>query len=134
MNDTMTQLNVVTKSDLSQLQLLVSNVNSSLNGDVLDINTRIDDMPSSMVENWPDAIGCTVHGWGWAIFYLVHAPNTANNYFYYRMPAGSTTYSYRFNTDGSYAGDDNVATSDCESKSITELKDAGQTFTFLVSV
>ena len=49
-----------------------------------------------MVDGWPDAIACTVNGWGLAIFYLIHAPHTNNYLYYYRMPGGST-YDVRFN-------------------------------------
>ena len=90
-------------------------------------------MSSSMISGWPDAIMCTVNGWGKSIFYLVYAPLTSNFLFYYRLPAGTTTYAMKFNSDGTYYGDDNVPTHDC-TKTITQLIDANQAFNFLVSV
>lgn len=121
-------------SGISQLSASVSALNSSWISDISEVNIKINEMPSSTTPGWPDAIGCTVHGWGWATFYLTHAPLTSNNLFYYRLLAGSTTYSFKFNTDGTYNSKDSISTSDCDGQSMTQLGAVGQAFNFVVSL
>ena len=131
--DELNQTILCSLSEITTLYQSYTATNNSWKSDLLHVNTGISGMSSSMVLNWPDAIACTVNGWGLAIFYLIHAPHTGNYLFYYRMPAETVACDFRFNTDGTY-NTRTVAQSDCDGKSISQLMSAGQAFNFTVSV
>ena len=131
--------------DLNELHANIIAVTDSLRTHISDLNFTLrlqmnrswirdasatTAMTYSMVSNWPDAIGCNVSGWGFTIFYLVHVPYSANNQFEYRSAGAVTLYDVRFNADGTYYGVDNVPSSDCDDRSIDELRSAGQAFNF----
>ena len=121
-------------ADISQLHLSMSAMNNTWETAIINLNSTISRIPSSMIPDWPDAIGCTVEGEGLTIFYLMYAPRSTNNNFYYRRFSYIANYRYMFNNDGTFNSTVNIANSDCDDKSIRELKSAGQAFNFVISL
>lgn len=84
----------------------------------------------TMVQGWPDAIRCNVTSpdWGETTFYQIFTPYNDGLYVY-RFPHPHGGYDLFFNSDGTFSSES--VTSDCSSKSISELYDEGKAFNFV---
>ena len=134
---TMTTLNQTISSALvetSQIRSSIVAMNSSLNSDISDVYTTINNMSSSMIAGWPDAISCTlttIHGQGLILFYFAGHLSIFNDLNYYRTGEGKILFS---RSNGTFNAFENLATNDCYGKSIFQLISEGKTFNFVVSV
>jgi hypothetical protein len=72
-----------------------------------------------MVQGWPDAIKCTLSGYGNIVFLLDTAAYIPDGLYYYTHQQGGR---FLFNPDGTFNSRVSVAaTVDCDNKSISEL-------------
>ncbi len=84
---------------------------------------------ASVVMGWPDLLFCNVSNptLGPTIFYLVHAPFSANSLYYYRHIWADGTYQVLFNADGSFNSYENLTATNCNT-SIAANYAAGRAF------
>lgn len=95
---------------------------SSSEWETVDISTAMS--TTSMVEGWPDAIKCRTSTD--QMLYLTFPDYTGNDLYYYRVIEASTNYQMAFSSNGSFHSTGLGASSDCDSKSISQLYAEGK--------
>ena len=96
---------------------------------VSQLQTKQHKMKHLAPDQWPDVIKCNCDRWGISFFYIVHQKHS-NGFTYYRMPGGGHSIKY---INGAYnSKDSSLPKSDCDNKSIDQLKKEGKAFNLLV--
>ena len=124
-----TELQVQFNSSITQVR---NNLNESAQK-INNLTKIVRELPSSMVERWPDAITCTGNVSGHTVYYLVHGPEGNSNLYYYRFENTNDQRNFVYNPDGSYNRKEaSIGASNCDGKSITQLYAEGLAFNFVI--
>ena len=104
--------------------------NKALKKQLVELQAKLSNTKQIAPTEWPDLLRCKVEGgWGVSVFYIVHYQRP-NGLIYYRLPGGE--YQFAFDENGSYKHKNRVPKSDCDNKSIQQLKQEGKAFNFMI--